>query len=248
MSHFQPDAWLAEILGRPVFRLTSAVSTMEDGALADEMASLARRADAFFYAKLPTSDVPECIALVKAGFAVVETGITLSWGGDERSVAKGISAGIARQDQLEAIPKIAEVCFRWSRFHLDPQIPRNLANLIKRRWIENCVKGKRGSALYAAEIDGTVAGFLAVIESTVLNRPVAIIDLMGVAPGHQGHGVGTALVHSFVSDWKGRASELRVGTQAANIQSLSFYERNGFRIVDSNYALHAHYRNGEIRR
>jgi hypothetical protein len=39
---------------------------------------------------------------------------------------------------------------------------------------------------------------------------------------------------------------LRVGTQAANIQSLRFYGQHDFRIVDSSYTMHSHFYNGQI--
>jgi len=248
VSRFLPDAWLAESLGRPVFRLVTGALGGLSGALGIEMSRLSGRDDALFYAKLPTSDVQMCIALGSVGFAVIDTAITLSRGAGVVSASKGIGVAIARRDQYEVIPKIAERCFRWSRFHLDPKIPPNLANSIKRRWLESYVQGTRGSALYAAEIDGVVAGFLAVIESTVDSRPVAIIDLLGVTSEYQGRGVGTALVQSFTRDWQGRVSELRVGTQAANVASLRLYESCGFRVVESSYVLHAHYHHGEMQR
>jgi GNAT superfamily N-acetyltransferase len=127
-------------------------------------------------------------------------------------------------------------------------VPEGLANLIKRAWIENYMAGKRGSALYAASSGGTVVGFLAVLEATVRNRLCAVIDLIGVARDQQGRGVGAELISTFIRDWQGRAAELLVGTQAANIQSVRFYENNGFRMVESNLVLHAHYRNGETYR
>jgi ribosomal protein S18 acetylase RimI-like enzyme len=245
---FSPDPWLAESLGRPAFRLASEGVGGRDGTLALEMAGLAGSGDAFFYAKLPTSGVQECIALADAGFAVIDTAITLSSSGSTQTAAGDYDVGIASHDQYEAIPKIAETCFRLSRFHLDPKIPVSAANSIKRRWLESYVQGTRGSTLYAAARDGQVAGFLAVIDYSVKGRPTAVIDLLGVAEEHQRRGAGAALVRHFVNDWRGRASELRVGTQAANIRSLRLYENSGFRIVESNYVLHAHYRHGEILR
>ncbi len=244
---FVPDVWLPETLGRPVFRLAAPPSEWS-AVLASEMIELSGDGDAFFYAKLPTADVRACSVLINAGFAVVDTGITLSYSGSEVSAAPAVSVGIAGEEHHAAIVEIAATCFRWSRFHLDPQIAPGVADLIKRRWIENHVQGRRGSALYVAEIGDTVVGFLAVIESIVEGRPVAVIDLMGVATQCNGRGVGTALVRSFVHGWRELASELRVGTQAANIRSLRLYQRCGFRIVESTYTLHAHCRNGRILR
>ena len=231
---------------RPVFRFASSVG--DEATLAAEARELAKGGDAFFYAKLPTTDVAACLALGSAGFDIVDTGITFAWSAPGKPASNGVAVDLVSPAQHEAVATVAETSFRWSRFHLDPRIPPALANLIKRRWIENYLCGKRGSALYAAQVGGSVAGFLAVIEANEKSGPVAVIDLIAVAPEHQHHGVGGALIERFVSDWRERSSELRVGTQAANIRSLRFYETNGFRIVGSNYVLHAHYRKGEIQR
>jgi dTDP-4-amino-4,6-dideoxy-D-galactose acyltransferase len=247
MTHFfSPDPWLAETLSRPVFKLVTLQFANQEQALSEEMANLVKAGSAFFYAKLPTSEIGLCRALSRAGFAVIDTGITFEWTGPAEAAPADVSVGIARPAQYEAVAAIAERCFRWSRFHLDPSIPSELANRVKRRWIENYCRGQRGSALYVGEIGGAVAGFLAVIESRAGNRTTAMIDLVGVAPEHQGRRVGTALAQRFVDEWRGKSEALRVGTQAANIPSMRFYERNGFRAVESNYVLHAHFRNGGI--
>lgn len=249
MSLFAPDAWLTETLARPVFKWTGELGELREGRLSAEMAERAEGGDTFFFAKLPTSDVAQSMILARVGFSVVDTAITFNWAGEDRgTLPSGVAVGLARPEQHQAVADIATRCFRWSRFHLDPQIPTELANLVKRRWIESYCLGRRGSALYAAEVDGATVGFLAVLESAVLGRSVASIDLVGVASEHQGRGVGAALVRRFVDEWRGRVSELRVGTQAANIRSIRFYERIGFRAVESTYVLHVHYRHGKIPR
>ena len=245
---FTPDLWLADSLGRPVYRLSSGAPIGSAGLLQAQMTSLASRADAFFYAKLPTSDVRACLELSRCGFGVVDTALTLSRDTSAGQTPGGVRLGIATTEQHAGVLRIADTCFRWSRFHLDPLIPLEAANRVKHRWLQSYLEGKRGSALYAAEAHGDVAGFLAVLESSQEGRRVAIIDLLGVAQEHQGKGVGHALVQLFIQDWRGRAEELRVGTQAANLRSLRLYEQNGFRMAASDYVLHAHCRGGEIHR
>jgi dTDP-4-amino-4,6-dideoxy-D-galactose acyltransferase len=248
VSRFAEDRWLAQIFHGPVFRWIGAADERCATGLTGEMARLSGSGRAFFYAKVPTNNVLGCSALCRAGFAVIDTAITLARADGLEPGGGGVSVGIATREQRVGIPAIAESCFRWSRFHLDPQIPTAVANEVKRRWIESYVQGLRGSALYAAETDGRLAGFLAVLELSLENRRIAVIDLVGVTPEHQGKGVGAALVRFFVNDWQGRAGELRVGTQAANIRSLRLYERFGFRVVESTYVLHAHYRQGKLHR
>jgi dTDP-4-amino-4,6-dideoxy-D-galactose acyltransferase len=244
-SRFSSDAWLAETLALPVYKV-AAVGAQTGDALRGELERLAAGGNAFFYAKVPTADVPASLALQHGGFGVVDTAVTFAWREQALGAPGSFDVSAVRPDQGEAVAAIAETCFVWSRFHLDPKIPRAAANRVKRCWIENYISGKRGAALYVATTGGAVAGFLAVIEAASEGRTVAAIDLIGVSAEHQHHGVGSALVHAFVRDWRERVSELRVGTQAANIRSLRFYERNGFRIAESSYVLHAHVRDGRV--
>lgn len=247
-GHFSADEWLAEIMYRPVFKWVGQPQGTDDVSLEREMASLAKGGGAFFYAKLPTRNIAQCTVFERAGFGVVDTGVTFSWAGELQEKLADIDIGLAGAANHEAVAEIAERCFRWSRFHLDPHIPLELANLIKRRWIENYCQRRRGESLYVAQIDGNVAGFLAVLKSSRGNQLVAAIDLIGVDQAYQGCGVGSALIRRFIADWKGHVDELIVGTQIANIQSMRFYERNGFRVTDSSYVFHAHYLNGNTRK
>lgn len=235
MTAFSPDPWLSETLERPVYKLNGPPG--DD--IAALMSQLAGGRDAFFFARIPTTDVRTCSLLTAAGFRVVDTTVTFAWAGNRPiSASPNVTVGPARPEQFAVLQDIAGSCFRWSRFHLDPMIPTELADRVKKRWIENYCLGKRGSALYAAEVDGKTVGFLAVVESS----GAAFIDLVGVAPEAQGMGVGVALTRHFIESWKDRAGELKVGTQVANIRSMRLYERAGFSVVDSSYVLHAHHR------
>jgi ribosomal protein S18 acetylase RimI-like enzyme len=241
---FAPDAWLSSIFKRSVFALRLPLA--DAAAARKEMKELAAGGDAFFYAKVPTPEVRACIALADAGFRVIDTALTFAWRGAEAASSSDGMVGPATAQQLPAIPAIAARCFSWSRFHQDPQISASLANEIKRLWMESYLSGTRGAALYAADLEGQVAGFLGVVETNVHGRRIAAIDLMGVDLPHQGRGIGSALVRAFIADWRVRVSELRVGTQAANLRSIALYESQGFRMVESSFVLHAHLRNGAL--
>lgn len=231
-------------MARRVFKWSGA--PVEPAALAGDMRALAGRDEAFFYAKTSTTELDTSRQLERAGFAVVDVSITFALGDQPRWPATTATAALVRPEQHAAVADIAEHSFRWSRFHLDPRIGKATADHVKRRWIENYCLGLRGNGLYAAEIDGAVAGFLAVIVVNHADRSNAVIDLIAVDRAFQGRGVGGALVRQFAEDWSPRAAELRVGTQAANVASMRFYESMGFRAVASGLVLHAHARNGEV--
>lgn len=237
---FKKDEWLSEVMNRSVFRWTGTTDSIANDSLKLEMTRASFANGGFFYVKWPIQNVAGMAILTRMGFSVVDTPITFEWRGDlpkTPSLSEIVPAG---ERHFGELADVAENCFRYSRFHLDPNIPKKVADLVKRRWIENYFIGKRGSALYVALVQGRVAGFLGVVEATDDSKEIAVIDLIGVSTPYQGQSIGSNLVYYFIREWRERVASLRVGTQAANIPSLRLYEKTGFQIVSSQYVLHAH--------
>lgn len=220
------DGWLSERFGRPVFTVDGTVSA-EDVAPAG-----------FYQTRVPVDDVRAVQRLSEAGFAVVDTTLTLG-----RAPAPGKAppqVAHAKPEQRELVVEIARTAFRYSRFHLDPDVPDELANRIKADWIGSYFAGTRGEHLLVALADGQPAGFLAVIRGEDDGRTLRTIDLIAVAPAAQGRGVARALTAAFVAEAAGVADEVRVGTQAANVPATRLYESLGFTLVEAQYVLHRH--------
>lgn len=223
-SELQRDAWLSDVLGFDAFNATA--STMEAKPVGVRTLTTYR---------VPTDDVAALTAAQAAGFHVIDVSLTLERTGTEGGAAR--EAAPARPDEHDELLRIAGTCFRFSRFHLDPRLPRELADRVKREWVRSYVEGRRGIELLAASDDGRTAGFLAVLEGPGGTR---IIDLIGVTGESQRHGIGEALVSTFVRRHGEGGRALRVGTQAANVPSLRLYEKLGFRVTSSGYVLHRH--------
>lgn len=240
MPAIVPDPWLGGALGVPSFSVRAGG---EAALLAQAMAQAAGDADAFFSCKVSVADLEALERCLGAGFRLVDTQVTL-----ERPAADAKADGDvspALPGEREVLLDIAASAFRHSRFHRDPRIGTTAANRIKRLWLQNCLDGKRGEEVLVARDGGSAAGFLAVL--TVPSgdgAPVAVIDLVAVAPDRQGCGHGARLVRGFAARWGGRAGVLRVGTQAANVASIRLYERCGFTYSAATHVLHAHFRGG----
>ena len=241
---FTEDSWIAATTGVKCFNYKSNCN-LEDDSLKKAMQAAAAGDDAFFYAKVPTDHLQQVSVLMKAGFFLVDTNIVLQrrFVTSSQPLPNDIDIIEADLEHHSALQDIAAGCFRYSRFHQDPFFPEVTANLLKRRWVENCCLGRRGSALYTALLQGRPVGFLAVLASFGKNS-VAAIDLIGVETAYQGRGIGCALVARFIEDWQGRVDHLVVGTQITNRSSLSLYLNFGFHIMNSAYVLHAHVRKG----
>ena len=87
-----------------------------------------------------------------------------------------------------------------------------------------------------AEARGEPVGFLAVIRRVATR----VIDLIAVDPDHRDKGLGRDLVARFMSDSESTAERVQVGTQAANLGAVRFYERLGYVVDETAYDLHMH--------
>jgi ribosomal protein S18 acetylase RimI-like enzyme len=222
LSEPQRDDWLSDVLGFDAWVVTP------------ESAGYAH-APGLYTCRVPTADLENAGLAADNGFRVVDVNVTLERRGGESFAGDAVAP--ATPDQHDALLDIAGSCFRYSRFHLDPGIPRPLADRVKREWVRSFIEGRRGIELLAATAGDEPLGFLAVLETVDDAR---VIDLVGVAPHAQGRGIGQALVANFAHRHGNGTRILRVGTQASNVPSLRLYEKLGFRVVSSAYVLHRH--------
>lgn len=189
-----------------------------------------------WYAKVDVAESAAVARLEERGFRVVDVNVTLRHGGGAAHNESRGDVGPATPDEHERLVEIAGRCFRYSRFHLDPEIPNELADRVKREWVRSYVQRRRGIELLAARDADRPVGFLAVLQ----NGPARVIDLVGVDPAYQGRGVGSALVSAFLRRHGPEADELLVGTQIANVPSLRLYAGKGFVVERAAYVLHRH--------
>ena len=79
--------------------------------------------------------------------------------------------------------------------------------------------------VYVAEVDGDVAGFVALTEA----ESAALVHELLVAAPHQAEGVGRQLL-AWAEGWaiSRGASSLRIDVEDDNVAALDFYRRSGF--------------------
>lgn len=230
----QPDTWLSRVLGKPAFQVVLDESSKPQ----EQSARAAAKEPLFATFKVAVEDVARVAQLQDLGFRVVDTALTFERGPLAESVADGVR--FAGPQDRDRVVEIASSAFTYSRFHLDPTIPDQVANRVKGEWAANYFNGDRGEAMVVAECDGAVAGFLLMLRG---QEGGMIIDLVAVDPRHARRGHGRAMIafaatHGF-GDGRVPAST-RVGTQAANTPSVRFYESLGFRLCCAQHVLHYH--------
>jgi ribosomal protein S18 acetylase RimI-like enzyme len=221
----ESDPWLADLLGRPAHRLG-----------ADGRGEAVFPEGAFFAtAKVAADDIAAAGRLEDMGFRMID--MALSFAAPVAAIPFDRADGVrqARPEDCAAVAAIARDGFRFSRFHLDPRLPKALAGRIKAAWAENFFKGGRGDAMIVASVEERVVGFLQLLRAA---QERLVIDLIAVDERFRGGGLARAMIASAVRTMP--AVELRVGTQAANIPSVRLYESLGFRLSGAQLVLHCH--------
>jgi ribosomal protein S18 acetylase RimI-like enzyme len=222
------DPWLGEMMGCAAFRVDGSGDPTKVAAHVTTTTS-----PTFHFAKVPTDRVADVAALSRLGFSVVDTNVTFELTREIEVPAKA-DVGDIRDGEAAQVLDIAGSAFRYSRFHLDPQVGIDIAHRIKREWIGNYVLRKRGDLLIVARDKGKVVGFLA----PLVAHGTAVIDLVAVATDAQGRGAGRALTAAFAQRYKGMPRI--VGTQVANVPSIRLYTKLGFQLQKSAYVMHLH--------
>ena len=231
------DPWLTAVLGREVYRLAvegGAALGKSDGPAA--LASALGSRPGFTYTRVPTRNVAAVRFLQAAGLQLVDTSVLL-----EKPIngSSGLESGVrlASPEDRSGARRVAREGFEFSRFHLDPCIPNELAGRVKEEWVDGYFARRRGDAMVIRTVDGDVAGFLALLVDR--SDGTLVIDLIAVDPRYRKRGFAGDMIR-FAESCFADAPRIRVGTQLANVPSLRLYEKLGFRVVDSSHVFHHH--------
>lgn len=238
----QIDEWLSVLLGRRVCRFETTDDLVQDPHAVKEAVSLLRQETTFAFAKVRADQLKTVAMLEETGFHLIETNVTL-----EKPVGKGstysgeIQIRFAKADDEAAVRQLAGKNFVYSRFHVDPRIPKDIADRVKMEWAGNFFRGRRGDSMVVAAGRFGVVGFLQLLD----RKESLVIDLIGVDGGARRKGLASRMI-AFAEAACTGFQRLRVGTQAVNIPSLRLYESLGFRMADVQYVLHFHHPKGWI--
>lgn len=243
--HLIADEWLARVLQREVYRIVVDDSWGQRGGALVGLPEAIRALDAgdlFIYAKVPTTLVAACKALESWGFNLVDTNLVF----DKRLLPPAGPAEHSTvrwavpEDELQ-VAELAASSFQYSRFHLDGAFPGAVANTVKAEWVKNFFAGKRGDQMVIAAEDGSIAGFLLLLQGGDGTR---VIDLIAVDAQHRRKGIAGRMI-AYAESRCRADSRLLVGTQVANLPSIRLYQKLGFTVCASQYVFHYHRRVGE---
>lgn len=224
----QKDTWLTGLMGCDSYHLTDPLEELDK--------NLTFAAKSFIDVKIPVDRIGSLKLLQDLGFRLIDTNVHLL-----KMVGKMAPGGhkcrFASESDYSTVCEIASSSFTKSRFHLDPLISKETADLVKKEWAGNFFKGLRGKWMVLAEVEGKVVGFLQLLKRS---DSAIVIDLIAIEPNMQGKGIAGSLISFANSECLETPGDIIVGTQISNIQSLAFYVKHGFRIISADYVLHLH--------
>lgn len=241
-KNLQYDPWLSKECNKDVYRLNIDSDYLKkiDEKDSDEIRELkeVKEKKVFIYTKLPASALNYVEFVEKEGFHLIDTNVVLE---------KNYSANYIYNNNCElrfatshdeaGAVNLAQDSFTYSRFHLDNNFSKKLADHIKAEWVRNYFKGVRGEWMVLACIDTRIVGFL---QLTSNKNDTLVIDLIAVDPNYRRLGIANDMI-AFAETKLTQFIYNRVGTQIANVPSLKLYHRMGFSIVSSSYVFHYHH-------
>lgn len=229
------DAFLSQRLGRPCHWLRLEDDAVDPAALRELLDTTLGDGPGFVQAKIGAADVGRRVVLQDLGFCLVDMSLVFS---GRPTSAGGRWDGAVRpalDRDLEAVRILARKSFVYSRFYQDPLIPDATAGIIKADWAGNFFAGQRGDAMLVAETGDEVAGFLLLLQG----KQALTVDLIAVDGRFRRRGAAGALVAGAMAE-HGQGLDLTAGTQAANADSLAFYQSLGLRVVACGNVFHLH--------
>jgi dTDP-4-amino-4,6-dideoxy-D-galactose acyltransferase len=182
---------------------------------------------------LARSDDAQTVAVAEGrGYHLADVRLTLERQlgskSDVSDLKSPISNGIrpGRAEDFPQLRAIARGSHTDTRFFFDLRFPRPRAEALYETWVESSVNGF-AEAVLVAEHGGDIAGYLSCHLSQGADS--GSIGLVAVAAGHQGQGVGKALVAAGCEWFASRgAKRISVVTQGRNIAAQRLYARCGF--------------------
>lgn len=187
--------------------------------------------------RLPHDQLTVSFFLEQLGFRFVEMVLHpfIERLGEQRLDDQGLRVSTAVSADLEALVAIAETAFGCERYHVDPRIDRDKANMRYGNWVRGCLRHPSQRLLKVTEGEQIVALF--VTETQQPGR--AYWHLTAVAPPFQGNGIGRRAWKAMLRYHQEQKIDVVATTiSARNNRVLNLYSHLGFRFSPPEMTFH----------
>ncbi len=187
--------------------------------------------------RTPAANLTEVWALERAGFELMDVGVTFMRRVEGPVVAPNHADLVVRKATDGDIDRIVRSMagIPWgSRFESDPAYrPEQVAEL-RRRWLWNSHRG-RADLVLVGEMDSLVSGYITCVIDA--GARTGDIELVGTLPAFRRRGVAARLLQHALSWLSTRVELINVRTQATNVAACRLYEQGGFTLHVSDLTL-----------
>jgi|GEM_PF-2621374 len=253
MNECYHDKFDSQMLGRNVYKLQ----------LRDEVADAAELRS--LYAGEP-AEVLFCFseysprnsaALQAEGFSFISIRNTYELKLDAAQVAKLTSSTsttpadvdlVMASDGVPELPPqdllgLAETLGETSRYFKDTNIPRETSLKVYQAWLHNSLYNGYANDVVLAMKDSASAPEMAGIHTLKWKNGTGVVDLIGVQPRYQQHGLGRALLQAGLRTFTQHGLTcVEVVTEGENVPASRFYQKNGFLLRSVQLVWHKHLR------
>ncbi|MGD0497265.1 MAG: GNAT family N-acetyltransferase [Bryobacteraceae bacterium] len=199
------------------------------------------QADGIHYltARIHAGDLSSIHALEEKGFELIDGIQTFSIQLDSAGgwpAAGAYRIRLYEPRDLGRILAIARSSYVFDRFHMDASLPREAADSVNERWVENACLGTAADAVVVA-LDGEVpVGYVTCTVDKEAGERLGIlfgtVGMVATDPMLRGRGVARAATYGALGWFASQGVRVvEVGTQIANIPAGRLYEECEFRLV-----------------
>ncbi len=189
-------------------------------------------------ARISSARTQDLEHLQRVGFNVVETTFSPVFSGKLGEAKRSeFAVRTSSDDELEDIMGLAREAFTVSRFHNDPHIPDEMANLRFANWVKNAASSDSQVLLSIVNTSNELVAFF--ISET--SNEEAYWHLTAIAPAFRGRGLAMEVWQSVmrVQSELG-VQRFRTTISSANLPVVNLYPRLGFRFENPQTSLHLH--------
>lgn len=243
MVRFYQDIFDTRILGKPAYKLIIPAEGISSERLASQLSEIEKPSMICCFTPFDHLTVE---LLYTLGFRFISTKNvylkktdTLTF--DEKSISGSLklirlSKGEFDGLHLDFSRMVSTIAVK-GRYSKDIRIPADKPLMVYREWINNSIHNGFADEVMILMYDQTIAAMIAL----KIREERGAIDLIIVDPVFQGMGIGKRLLNvsqQYFSEIGVKA--LMVETEAENIGSNIFYQRNGFILHDFQLVFHKH--------
>lgn len=227
--------WDSDFFGFDVGELVGPIKSKENLTLV--LAKAYERGFSLIYGRFSHDDLASCKMCLDVGGAFVDAKRTYIRQLDDEKNTNDASILEADDSQgtRQQLKLLAWQSSEYSRYRVDPKMPKDSWKKLYTAWIENSLSGELADTVLVERKDELIIGMI----TLGYDAEVGVIGLFCVDSLWRGQGVGRRLLANaaYVCRLNG-CKQIKVVTQGLNVLACGIYERSGYQLINEQNVFH----------